>query len=453
MQRTIVLNVVGLSPDHIGPSTPNLARFAKKGVQKPLTTILPAVTCSVQSTFTTGTLPRDHGCVANGWLFRDLNEVWLWRQSNNLVHGDKIWDLAKKRDPSFTVAKMFWWYNMYSTADFAVTPRPLYPADGRKIPDIYTEPEELRDELNEKLGQFPLFHFWGPKADILSSKWIAQATRHVFERKRPTLTLVYLPHLDYDLQRLGPDDPRIQDRLREIDEVVGELLLLPARFIILSEYGITKVTDGVHINRALREAKFLRVRHELGRELLDAGGSQAFAVVDHQVAHVYVKSKERIPEVKALLEKLDGVETVLDEEGKKKAGLDHPRSGELVCVSKADRWFTYYHWLDDDKAPDYARTVDIHRKPGYDPVELFVDPALRIPELRVGFRLAQKVLGFRYLMDVIPLDASLVKGSHGRLTDREGEGPIFMSSEPGLVPDKVHATDVQSIVLRHLFEE
>jgi predicted AlkP superfamily pyrophosphatase or phosphodiesterase len=455
MHRTVVLDVVGLTPDLVGEHTPNLARLAKAGVQKPLATVLPAVTCTVQSSFTTGTMPRDHGCVANGWYFRDLAQVWLWRQANMLVGGEKIWDLAKKRDPGFTVAKLFWWYNMYSSADFAVTPRPLYPADGRKIPDIYTEPESLRDELNGALGAFPLFHFWGPKADILSSKWIADSARHVFDTRKPTLTLVYLPHLDYDLQRVGPRDPRIATRLREIDEVCGELIehvrKAGARVIVLSEYGITEVTGPVHVNRALREAKLLRVRSELGLELLDAGGSEAFAVADHQIAHVYVRNPERIAEVKRLLASLDGVESVLDEEGKRAVGLDHPRSGELVAIAKADRWFSYYYWLEDAVAPDFARTVDIHRKPGFDPAELFVDPALRLPQLRVGARLAQKVLGFRYLMDVIPLDGSLVKGSHGRLTDRPEEGPLFMSTEPDLVPDTIHATAVRDTVLAHVF--
>jgi predicted AlkP superfamily pyrophosphatase or phosphodiesterase len=373
------------------------------------------------------------------------------------VEGEKIWEAARRRDPRFTCAKLFWWYNMYSTADFAVTPRPLYPADGRKIPDIYTEPESLRDELNVALGAFPLFHFWGPKADILSSEWIARCARHVFDTRRPTLTLVYLPHLDYDLQRVGPRHPRIADRLREIDAVAGELIehvrKAGARVVVLSEYGITDVSGPVHVNRALREARLLRVRRELGRELLDAGASEAFAVADHQVAHVYVRRPERVAEVKRLLEGLDGVEKVLDADGKRAAGLDHPRSGELVLVSRADRWFTYYYWTDDDVAPDFARTVDIHRKPGYDPAELFVDPGLRVPQVRVGLRLAQKVLGFRYLMDVIPLDASLVKGSHGRLPDRPEDGPVLLSTEPRLVPASVAATDVRDLVLAHVFDD
>ena len=273
---------------------------------RPLRTIEPAVTCSVQSTFTTGTLPRDHGCVGNGWYFRDLAEVWLWRQSNHLVAGEKIWDAAKKRAAAFTCAKLFWWFNMYSSADFAVTPRPLYPADGRKIPDIYTEPSDLRDELTSRLGAFPLFHFWGPKADLRSSRWIADAPMRVLGRQKPTLSLVYLPHLDYNLQRLGPNHPEIAKDLRSIDALCGELIEQAqkdgARVIVLSEYGIDEVHDAVFINRVLREAGLLPCgARTLGTDKLDAGASEAFAVADHQVAHVYVRRRERIAEVGALL--------------------------------------------------------------------------------------------------------------------------------------------------------
>jgi predicted AlkP superfamily pyrophosphatase or phosphodiesterase len=356
-----------------------------------------------------------------------------------------------------TTAKMFWWYNMYSSADLSVTPRPLYPADGRKLADVYAEPPELREELTRRFGVFPLFHFWGPNADIRSTRWIANASRHVYDTRHPTLTLVYLPHLDYGLQKLGPDHPDIARDLREVDAVCGELIEHfekdSARVVVLSEYGITPVGDAVHINRVLRQAGLVRIKPELGRDTLDAGASEAFAVADHQVAHVYVRSPERVPEVKALLEAVDGVERVLDEAGKREHGLDHPRSGELAAVSRADRWFSYYFWLDDDRAPDYARTVDIHRKPGYDPVELFVDPQIRAPALKVGWKLAQKKLGFRYLMDVIPLDTSLVKGSHGRPTDDPRQGPVFLSGEPSLLPEGgVEATDVKELVLRHVFD-
>src|SRR5580658_269245 len=261
MRRTLVLNVVGLTPRLLGEHTPHLAALAKRGAVRPLRTIEPAVTCSVQSTFTTGLLPTAHGCVANGWYYRDIAEVALWRQSNALVTGEKIWDAAKRLDPSFTCAKLFWWFNMYSTADIAVTPRPQYPADGRKIPDIHTYPAGLRDELQGELGAFPLFRFWGPAADITCSTWIGRCAARIWEKQSPTLMLVYLPHLDYNLQRLGPNHPDIARDLRAIDQVCGELIDLGAKsgaaIVALSEYGIVEVTGPIHINRILRDAGLL----------------------------------------------------------------------------------------------------------------------------------------------------------------------------------------------------
>lgn len=458
MQRTLVLDVVGLTSELIGPHTPRLAALAARGGLRPLRTITPAVTCSVQSTFMTGTLPRDHGCVANGWYFREHAQVWLWRQTDALVAGEKLWDAARARDPRFTCAKLFWWYNMYPAVDWAVTPRPIYRADGRKLPDVHTHPAGLRERLQAQLGGFPLFNFWGPRADLTATRWIAEAALAIERSEHPTLSLVYLPHLDYCLQKLGPGHPEIAGHLRDVDAVCGALLdeaeRAGLRVIVLSEYGITPVRGAVHINRALREAGLLAVRDELGEDHLDAGASEAFAVADHQVAHVYLRDPRRGPEVRAWLERLAGVEQVLDDAGKRECGLDHPRSGELVAVSEADRWFTYYPWLDDRRAPDYARTVDIHRKPGYDPCELFIDPSLRAPGLRVAsWWVRSKLLNQRALLDVIPLDAGLVRGSHGRPTDRPAQGPVFMTSAPELLgaAQVVEATDVRRLVLDHLF--
>jgi predicted AlkP superfamily pyrophosphatase or phosphodiesterase len=459
MQSTLVILVVGLTPSLLGRHTPNLRRLAAEGGVRPLATVTPAVTCTVQSTLLTGLPPSGHGAVANGWYFRDLAEVWLWRQSNRLIGGEKIWEAGKRRDPGFTCAQMFWWYNMYSSADWSATPRPMYPADGRKIPDHYAEPPELREELNARLGPFPLFRFWGPAADITSSRWIARATAYVRETRKPTLTFCYLPHLDYDLQRFGPDlsHPRLQQDLAEIDAVAGELIGAAerdgARIIVVSEYGITPVVDAIHINRALREAGLIRVRLELGRELLDAGASAAFALADHQIAHVYVQHGQSVAEVKSLLEGVEGIEQVLDQDGKRAIGLDHARAGELVAIARPDRWFSYYYWLDDARAPDFARTVDIHRKPGYDPVELFVDPRLRLAPLAIGWRLAKRKLGARTLLDVISLkDTRLVKGSHGRLTDDPKHGPLVISSAPELLPaGPVAATAFKQLVLEHVF--
>lgn len=459
MRRTVVVDVVGLTPSMIGPHTPNLAALARRGGQRRLGTVLPAVTCSAQATLLTGAMPREHGIVGNGWYFRDLAEIGFWKQSNHLVAGEKVWEAGRRRDPAFTCAKLFWWFNMHSSADVAVTPRPMYPADGRKIPDVYTQPAGLRDRLVQDLGPFPLFDFWGPKAGIRSSRWIARCARKVFDEERPTLTLVYLPHLDYPLQRLGPRDPRIAGELRAIDEVVGELVThveaAGARVVVLSEYGITEVDRPVHVNRELRRAGWLRVRDELGRETLDAGASEAFAVADHQIAHVHVRRPDLVARVRARLEALPGVDRVLGLDEKRAAGLDHPRAGDLVAVAAKRSWFTYYHWLDDTRAPDYARTVDIHRKPGYDPVELFLDPSLVLPQLRIARRLVQKALGFRTLMDVIPLDATLVRGSHGRLPDDPADGPVLLSSDAALLPegDDVAATAVKDLVLAHVFDD
>ena len=458
MNRVFVLDVAGLSEPLLGEHMPCLSALAQKGGLRPIRTVAPAVTCPVQATFLTGSLPKDHGIVGNGWYFRELSEVMFWKQSDRLIRGEKLWDEARKRDASFRCAKLFWWYNMYTSADVTVTPRPMYPADGRKIPDLHTYPAALREELAETLGAFPLFNFWGPTADIVSSRWIANAAIHVDRAFSPTLSLVYLPHLDYNLQRLGPKDPALASDLSQIDAVCGELIdhaeKTGAAVLVLSEYAIAGVRGPAHLNRTLRREGLLEVREELGRELLDPGASDAFAVADHQVAHVYVKKRERLEEVRALLSQHPGVDAVLDGEGKASLGLDHERSGELVAIAKPDCWFTYYHWLDDDRAPDFARTVDIHRKPGYDPAELFLDPALALPKVSIGWRLLKKALGFRTLMDVIPLDASLVRGSHGRPNRVGEEGPILISSRPELLPEGLlEATSVKRVILDHVFGE
>lgn len=456
MHSTLVLNVVGLTPSLIGRHTPNIARFVEQGAMRPLRTVTPAVTCSAQATFLTGLTPQEHGIVGNGWLFRELMEVWLWRQSNRLVAGERVWDAGRALNSSFTCANLFWWFAMASGVDYAVTPRPIYKADGRKLPDCWSEPSDIRDELNRRLGAFPLFDFWGPATSIRSSRWIGEAALHVMRTRNPTLTLVYLPHLDYGLQRHGPDHPSIGADLAEIDAVVGTLLEEAAatkrRVIILSEYGIVPVSRAVHINRALREAGLLSVRVEDGTELLDVPTCRAFAVADHQIAHIYVRDDADIANARRALELLPGIDMVLGGGERRTLGLDHERAGDLVALADRDAWFTYYYWLDDARAPDFAHTVDIHRKPGYDPVELFLDPAIRMPRVAIGRRLLMRKLGFRTLMDVIPLDASLVKGSHGRADTPVEHGPLVISSESGLMPDgTIDARQVKSLMLAHTF--
>jgi predicted AlkP superfamily pyrophosphatase or phosphodiesterase len=449
MHKTVVIDIVALSRSVLGGAgTPFLNSYLATRHLATIAPMLPAVTTSVQSTYVTGRWPSEHGIVGNGWYDKTDAEIKFWKQSNKLVAGEKIWDAAKKIDPAFTSSKMFWWYNMYSTADYSVTPRPNYLADGRKLPDCYSHPSELRDELQKELGQFPLFKFWGPASDITSTRWIADAAVYTDEKYDPTLTLIYLPHLDYCLQKLGPQHPKIQDELRQIDKVVEDLIAYyttrKARIILLSEYGISPVNNPIHINRLLRKKGLLNIRIERGLELLDAGASKAFAVSDHQVCHIYLNDQKAREEVLEVVSNIPGVASVLDKDGQLRYHLNHERSGDLVLVADEKSWFTYYFWLDDALAPDYARVVDIHKKPGYDPAELFMTS-----KARAAYKLLRKKAGFRYVMDVIPLDASLVKGSHGSIHVAEQYHPVLITDDPITKPS-LQATDIYHIIWSHL---
>ena len=447
MKKTVVIDVVGLSLSLIGEQMPFLKNYTLSKNLSTIEPMLPAVTTAVQSTYITGKWPSDHGIVGNGWYDREDCEIKFWKQSNKLVHAEKIWEKAKKLDPAFTCAKMFWWYNMYSSADFAVTPRPNYLADGRKLPDCYSHPAELRDKLQKELGQFPLFQFWGPGANIKSTQWIADASILTDKWHDPTLSLIYLPHLDYCLQKFGPDISKISKELNAIDEVIAQLVNYfekrNAHIIILSEYGITPVNNPVHLNRLFRKNDLLQIRVERGLELLDPGASKAFVVADHQVAHVYINDPSVTNKVKNILEKVPGIELILDKNAQKEYHIDHERSGDLVVMADAQSWFTYYFWLDDAVAPDYARAVDIHKKPGYDPVEMFMTS-----KLRAGYKLLRKKVGLRYVMDVIPLDATLIKGSHGRVGNPAEFHPVIITNNS--LNKSIHPRDVYNAIWDNL---
>jgi predicted AlkP superfamily pyrophosphatase or phosphodiesterase len=463
-QPTAVILIVGLTREVIGDHTPHLQDFASAGDVRTLTPVLPAVTCSVQSSMLTG-LPiaapsgpgGGHGIVGNGWYDRELAEVHFWKQSNRLVRGEKVWETARRLDPSITTANLFWWFNMYSSVDFALTPRPIYKADGRKIPDCHSRPAHLRDWVQSELGAFPLFKFWGPASGIESSRWIAHAARLVIQKHAPTLSLIYLPHLDYAHQQHGPGTRAARAAETEIDTVFGELLAFlrsrGVRPMLVSEYGIEPVSRAVPINRILREAGFLSIRREQDAEALDPGASAAFAVADHQIAHVYVSDAAHVDAVAALLAGTPGIEQCLMGPGRAAAGLDAPRAGDIVAIAAPGHWFSYPWWLDDARAPDYARTVDIHRKPGYDPLELFLDPAIRFPKLAIASRLIKRRLGLRTLLDVIPLDASLVKGSHGRTVAAPERRPILVTDRGLLSADAaLPCTAIHAAILSHLFD-
>ena len=494
VNRLAVLNVAGLTGALIGEHTPRIAEFRKRGAFGHVAPAFPAVTCTAQSNYLTGATPARHGIVGNGWYHRELAEIQFWKQSNHLVQAPKIWDALRERSaihhPPFTVSNCFWWFNMYSAADYSITPRPMYPADGRKIFDIYTQPGNIRHEIKKDLGEFPFFGFWGPAAGVrtlkgsadCATRWIAESAKWIENKCAPTLNLIYLPHLDYNLQRHGVYSsgcgypqipagnnkytdalctemvpllkPEIFSDLRAIDSIVGDLIDFfrqrGVQIVLLSEYGLTNADNPVRLNHVFRRRGWLAVKDELGLEILDPGASRVFAVADHQVAHIYLNDQSLEKSVREALEKVHGVEKILGAAEKSAAGLDHPRAGDLLAVAAENAWFNYYYWDDDRRAPDFARTVDIHRKPGYDPVELFLDPKIPLPKLKIAWRRLQKKLGFRMLMDVIPLDAALVKGSHGRRPADQHDWPVFITEQKQFLEAKeLESTDVYHALLRH----
>jgi predicted AlkP superfamily pyrophosphatase or phosphodiesterase len=429
----VLISAVGLTPRLLAHA-PRLNALAKRGWAMPMTDIVPAVTMSAQATMLTGQPVERHGIVGNGWLFRDTNEVRFWQQSNRLMQAEPLYATArrraKERGRDFKCAKVFWWFNQGADVDISVTPKPHYGIDGNKVFGITGNPEGYAERLEQKLGKFPFFTFWGPMAGLPCTQWIARCAAEVLKSDRPDLTLVYLPHLDYDPQRFGPSGCDMPKLVKELDDACAPLLdaatAAGARVWVVSEYGHCDVSRPVYLNRALREVGLLAVRRGPFGEQLETFQSRAFAVCDHQVAHVYVRDAADLSRARELIASQRGVARVFAGDERGEIGLNHERAGELVALSDRDSWFAYPFWLNDELAPDYARAVAIHHKPGYDPCELFLDPKLTFPKFRIARRLLQKKLGFRMTLDVVPLDASLVKGSHGLVAADPQDGPLFV---------------------------
>ncbi|HLW68561.1 MAG TPA: alkaline phosphatase family protein, partial [Gemmataceae bacterium] len=374
MPPLVLINAVGLTP-RLLPHAPHLHAHAGKGWLRPLREVLPAVTCTAQASILTGVQPQQHGIVGNGWLYRDTMEIRFWQQSNHLLQAEPLYGTAKKRNPSFRCAKLFWWFNQGADVAISVTPKPHYGIDGNKVFGIHGTPEGMTEQLERDLGPFPFFTFWGPKAGLPCTQWIANCAAKILYDHHPDLTLVYLPHLDYDPQRYGPEGSDMPRLVRELDEACRLILdaaqALGATVWVVSEYGHVQVKRPVYVNHVLRETGLLQVRRGPFGEQLDTFTSRAFAVCDHQLAHVYVADADDLEKTEALLAAVPGVARVLAGGKRAEIGLLHRRSGELILLSEPDAWFAYPFWLDDDWAPDYARTVAIHHKPGYDPCELF----------------------------------------------------------------------------------
>jgi predicted AlkP superfamily pyrophosphatase or phosphodiesterase len=429
---SIVIDVVGLEYDDIS-ELPNISKIAEGGQAAKMEPAFPAVTCTVQASVLSGKYPSEHGIISNGLYDRDSYSVSFWEQPSRLVKSDRIWDVAKSMNPSVRTAALFLQNSMYAQSDVVVTPRPLHTDTGM-IMWCYSKPVGYYEELKQKLGEFNLARYWGPLASHESSEWICKAAEYTLEKQRPDMMFVYIPHVDYSAQRFGKKSAQARDDLKRADDMVGRIVQKAAdvgigdqaQFTIFSEYAFNDVSGAVPINVRLRDAGLLATRTIQEKEYVDFEFSRAFAMVDHQVAHVYVKDGY-LGKARKAMEDIDGVGQVLhSEEQKKKLGINHPRSGELIAISDADRWFSYYWWHDEARAPDFARSVDIHRKPGYDPVELFFDPRTKS----------------------IPLDAGLVKGSHGRPADPDtGEGyAAYVSSRPG-AESMIKCVDVAGRIL------
>ncbi len=457
MPPLVLINAVGLTYRWL-LHAPRLRGLAQAGWLCTLREVLPAVTCTAQATLLTGETPQRHGIVGNGWLWQDTCEVRFWQQSNRLLQAEPIYQTAQRRAAQrgrpFRCAKLFWWFNQGAAVDFSVTPKPYYGADGNKIFGITGTPPGLTQRLEQKLGRFPFHTFWGPLAGLPCTQWIARCAAEVIDTERPDLTLVYLPHLDYDPQRYGPDGCARQRLVKELDDACVPILhaarALGARIWVVSEYGHIGVRTAVLPNRALRAAGLLTVRPGPFGENVDLFTSRAFAVCDHQLAHVYVPDTNDLGRVQEVLGGLKGVARVVSGEERVELGLRHPRAGDLLVLAQPDSWFAYPFWLDERQAPDYARTVDIHRKPGYDPCELFFDPQLTWPKGRVLWRLLQKKLGFRTLLDVVPLDPGLVRGSHGLQAAESADRPVLIGDGSPPASLELPMTAVHGLLLQAL---
>jgi predicted AlkP superfamily pyrophosphatase or phosphodiesterase len=436
--NAVLLSIPGLRGKDV-PSMPRLSALTAGGASVPLAASFPAVTCPVQATLTTGVLPNEHGVVANGFFWRDKGEVEMWTAWNDVVQAPQIWDKLHAFDPALTSATWFPMLIKGAGADFICTPAPIHNPDGSESLWCYTKPTELYGELRDTFGHFPLMRFWGPLASIESTNWIVNSAAYAAERLRPRFSYIYLPHLDYAAQKFGPDSPQALQALTDLDGAIGRLVDGYAAagyddclWLAASEYVITAVERASFPNRSLRDAGLIAIKDGgEGRELLDVAASRAWALVDHQFAHVYVKDSADVARVADLLRKSDDVAEVLVGDERSRVHLDHERSGEIVLAAKPEAWFAYYWWLDDAKAPGFARTVDIHRKPGYDPVEMFIDMPTKST----------------------PLDASLVRGSHGLSGDSDERRGVLLCSDAAALPNGAgrgfRDVDVAGIVLRN----
>lgn len=414
-ERIVVLDVVGLEPRHLGERTPALSALLD-----PVATLqppFPAVTVPSQTTLASGAAPEDHGDLANGRYDRETDTVEFWGRERG--DRDRLWETAS--EAGLTTGALFFQHLVGTTADVAVTPSPIEDEDHILLEmDCWTNPDGLYDDLERALGHFPLHRFWGPGADETGSQWILDAAAIVTKEYDPDLLWVYVPHLDYEGLRTGPESEQFQAELATVDDLVADFLAVlredgrwaETAVAVTSEYGFHTVDTPVFPNRALRSAGLLETAPDGDVALAE---SAAFALVDHQVAHVYTDALEA---TRDCLATLPGLEACLVGDQREASGVDHPAAGEIVLVAEPDAWFQYYWWDEPEHEPPYADSVDIHRKPGFDPCELFLDEDGHVSR-----------------------DPTRVGGSHGR-TDGTGCLGFGGPAAPATLPDTVDARTV-----------
>jgi len=408
---------------------------------------MPALTCAMQATMTTGTPPREHGIIANGLAtirseddqalidassFANYRrDVSFWEQSNQLVQQPRFWQDESGKS-KYKTALLFMQNSMPGSAgvpqtagDIVLTPKPEHGPNGKLTSLLWSDPSDLVSDLFAQLGSFPLMNYWGPLAGLASSQWIAKAAALVWTRHTPQLQWIYIPHLDYDLQRFGPTSAQATKAVLDITTALDELITTiqndGGNLVLLSEYAIHEVqSPAIPINRILTEAGLLTTRPTPDGKLIDYHTSQAWAMADHQIAHIYTRDGQSTAAARQLLSNLNDV-NVMDRRQQEDCGLNHPRSGDLVATTEKS-WFDYRWWPHDQDAPTFAGTVDIHRKPGYDPLELFWDRANN----RISF------------------DTSLIRGSHGMPRPAEA---IYVSDQSAPLPGAaIPATDVARLI-------
>ena len=395
-RKLLVIDVAAMGYDLLR----NNGRLGLSGLAIQSTqSIFPAVTCAVQASFRTASPPGDHGMVSNGLYFKPLSRVMFWEQSSKLVQGRRIWDTFAERGG--TVGMMFWQQSLGENADLVLSPAPIHKHHGGMIQDCHAKPGDLYQKMCKRVGsKFQLRHYWGPMASVKSGDWIAKTACEVLKDSElaPELLLMYLPTLDYDLQRFGPDHPKaskaVAALMSQLDMLITAARARGYEIVIFGDYAIAP-TQGLAVfpNQALAEAGLFATRR-IGRMLYpNFHQCPAMAVVDHEIAHVYLGNLADVEKIYRVMSELPGVASVKWGEEIEKAGLNNPNCGELILTAAPGRWFAYPWWHDAKEAPDYAGHIDIHNKPGFDPCELFFGwPPMRISS-----------------------NTSRIRGSHGRI--------------------------------------